>query len=407
MNGFKREGVMFRKLNINDYLQVIVIILVTVIGSYFYVNNQARNKLWLKTYPIRAQLAIKQLVCSSNSPDWMVAVLKQKTLNENAPANQIAYISPDGQLYHCENGYIGEYPVLSKPITDETRFRYASVTKLWTSDAILELIKQGRLSFDTKLASVLPEINQPLDSRINDITIGHLLLHRGGFDRYQAFGQDMFGIGEPICPYQLDKLNKIRLWFTPNEKMSYSNLGYCLLGEVISSLYDEAYTHVMRSQYHFDTTKLAFIGNNKLPDEVNYNYVEIDITGAGDIFTAFNYEGLASAAGLSGNAIDLVKQVELMLEKPEPNILSRNKQYPCDISKLRDCYGYAMFPYQEKDSQLTVYFRDGSLLGLASLVVVDSEGGVTALLSNGVPKGVGIDNIKMQIYHALQQQYVN
>lgn len=55
----------------------------------------------------------------------------------------------------------------------------------------------------------------------------------------------------------------------------------------------------------------------------------------------------------------------------------------CDLTKLRDCYGYAMFPYQQDSNSLKVYFRDGTLLGMSSLVVVDDNGGVLALLSSG------------------------
>ena len=64
--------------------------------------------------------------------------------------------------------------------------------------------------------------------------------------------------------------------------------------------------------------------------------------------------------------------------------------------------------YQGKAGRdFTVYFRDGGLLGLSSLVVVDSQGGVTALLSNGVTGNneQGGDKVKMMIYDFLRQQH--
>ncbi|EEV23883.1 beta-lactamase [Enhydrobacter aerosaccus SK60] len=391
---------MFRSLKKTDILQLCFIILFTILAAYFYVNNDVRNQTWQKIYPIRAQFANNQLSCSPNSPAWLADIIKDQTINGNAPANQIAYLDPKGNLYHCENGYVGEYPILSQPVSANTRFRYASVTKLWTSDSIFELIKQNKLSLDTPLVKVLTQIKNPKDPRINQITIGDLLLHRGGFDRYTVVnGQDMFGIGKDICPNHIDLMNSLTLNFEPNTKMSYSNLGYCLLGEAASQINNKPYTQLLQDNYRLDTTTLRFIGNQSLGDEVNYNYVETGLTGIADIYTAFDYKGLASVAGMSGNAIDLAKQVKQMANKPEPNILSLNTKLTCDITKLRDCYGYAMFPYQRSSQDNVMYFRDGALLGLSSLVAVDKKFGVVALLSNGSQSERHNDQTKMQLYN--------
>ena len=391
---------MIQSLKKTDILQLCFIVLFTMLAAYFYVNNDARNRVWQKTYPIRAQFANYQLSCSPDSPAWLADIIKDQTINGNAPANQIAYLDPKGNLHHCENGYVSEYPILSQPVSANTRFRYASVTKLWTSDSIFELIKQHKLSLDTPLVKVLTQIKNPKDPRINQITMGDLLLHRGGFDRYTVVnGQDMFGIGKDICPNHIDLMNSLTLNFEPNTKMSYSNLGYCLLGEAASQINNKPYTQLLQDNYRLDTTTLRFIGNQSLGDEVNYNYVETGLTGIADIYTAFDYKGLASVAGMSGNAIDLAKQVKQMANKPEPNILSLNTKLTCDITKLRDCYGYAMFPYQRSSQDNVMYFRDGALLGLSSLVAVDKKFGVVALLSNGSQSERHNDQTKMQLYN--------
>lgn len=397
---------MFQDLKKYDILTVFVLVMVVSVFSYYYVNSLARNMLWLKTYPIRAELSVRQISCSDNSPAWLKDIITYQVRHNNAPSNQIAYIDGQGNLYHCENGYVGQYPLLSDSITEQTRFRYASVTKLWTADAILQLIKDGKLSLDTSLSSILPEIDSPKDLRINDITIGQLLLHRAGFDRYSVFGQDMFGIGKDICPNNLTGLNDITLGFDPDSKTSYSNLGYCLLGEVISRLNsNKPYTDIIASQYNFADTHLKFVSNRALPDEVTYNYVETGLTGHADIYTAFDYDGLASAAGLSGNAIDLAQQISAMAAKPKPNILSDSKKVGCDPTQIKECYGYAMVTYQPDPQSIKVHYRDGNLLGLSSLVAVSDNGSVVALLSNGTSnEGVESSNkVKMMIYKQINQ----
>ena len=395
---------MSKDIKKNDFLIIIGLLFIVLVFGYYYANTLARNDLWIKTYPIRAELSILNIKCTENSPLWLADTLKYQTRNNNAPANQIVYIDSKGELYHCENGYVGKYPLLSDRVTEQTRFRYASVTKLWTADAILTLIKEGKLALDTKLSEIITEVDAPKDARINDITVRQLLLHRAGFDRYSVFGNDMFGIGKAICPDNLEGLNDIELGFSPDAKTSYSNLGYCLLGEVISRLNKgDSYTDVITQQYNLIDNSLRFVPNIAMVDEVSYNYVETGLTGYADIYTAFDYEGLASAAGLSGNAIDLAQQVRSMAVKSEPNILSVDSQVMCDVSKIAECYGYAMVPYQRTSQSSIVYYRDGNLLGLSSLIAIDESGSVVALLSNGTPDNSvqGSDNVKMKIYEHL------
>jgi D-alanyl-D-alanine carboxypeptidase len=398
---------MFQSLKLSDLLVVVILIVVVSVSGYYYADSMARSALWLKAYPIRAELSARKISCSDDSPIWLADILTYQTKHNNAPANQIAYIEPNGTLHHCENGYVGQYPLLSYATTEQTRFRYASVTKLWTSDAILALVKEGRLSLDTKLSAIITEIDTPKDARIKDITIGQLLLHRAGFDRYSVFGQDMFGIGKDICPNNLTGLNDITLGFDPDSKTSYSNLGYCLLGEVISRLnHNKPYTDIIASQYNFADTHLKFVSNRAMPDEVTYNYVETGLTGYADIYTAFDYEGLASAAGLSGNAIDLAQQVQAMSLKSPPNILTDSSKVACDLTQIAECYGYAMVTYQPDPRSIKVHYRDGNLLGLSSLVAVSDNGSVVALLSNGTSnEGVkGSNKVKMMIYQHMIDQ---
>ena len=394
---------MFQRLSKRDVLVVMILVLVMSFFGYYYVNNQARNLLWQHTYPVRAELSAHHITCSEDSPTWIADLLRHQTKYNNAPANQIAYIEPSGTLHHCENGYIGEYPLLSDSVTEQTRFRYASVTKLWTADAILQLVKDDKLSLDTPLANIISEIDAPKDVRISEITIRQLLTHRAGFDRYSVFGQDMFNIGKDICPNHINELNNITLGFEPDSKTSYSNLGYCLLGEVISRLNNQSYTDLIAQQYSFADSTLQFISNKPMVDEVSYNYVESGLTGISDIYSAFDYEALASAAGLSGNAIDLAQQAHNMAAKSAPNILSINPKSSCDITQIAECYGYAMVSYQPQPNMPMVHYRDGNLLGLSSLVAIDEQGGVVALLSNGTADNVMEDSnkVKTMIYEYL------
>ncbi|MRX46102.1 serine hydrolase [Pedobacter sp. HX-22-1] len=62
------------------------------------------------------------------------------------------------------------------PVTDSTMFHIASITKVFTATAIMQLVEQGKLSLDDKLVEILPDFK--LKSKDYDkITIKHLLTH--------------------------------------------------------------------------------------------------------------------------------------------------------------------------------------------------------------------------------------
>lgn len=390
---------MFRRLTRKDILQLLLLLLIAWLGVYFYVNTQARDAVWQKLYPLRARMALQHLSCSDSSPAWMAETLRLATHRLRAPANQIAYISPQGELHHCESGY-GGLPWFSEALSASSRFRIASVTKLWTADAVLQAVQRGDLTLDTPLLAVLNDLPPMEDARFAQITIAHLLLHQGGFDRLSVFGTDMFHQGEEeICPRHLPKLADVRLNFDPGSRTSYSNLGYCLLGEVLARKTGMPYTDWMEKQYHLQADGLAFIGQAPMPDEVQYNHEEKGLMGIGNIYTAFNYGDLASAAGLSGNAVGVAKQVKAMLHDGL-NITSAPAEENCDASQLRECYGYAMFAYRPERDKPQVWFRDGNLPGASSLVMVDEMGGVVVLLSNGMAGDsvTGSDAVKQFLY---------
>ncbi|MGG2096734.1 serine hydrolase domain-containing protein [Acinetobacter haemolyticus] len=396
---------MSRELKISEYIIVIFLLILAVVFIYFYVNTLERNKLILKLYPIQAYFEKQAVQCSENSPTWLKDTILETTITHHAPNNQIAYLDPNGNLYHCESGYLG-LPLFSKKVDENTRFRYASVSKLWVSDAILDSVKQKKIHLETPILELLPSIPVPKDNRIENITVQDLLLHRGGLSRKGLMGDEMFQSSQPFCPNHIEKLSQIKLSVGPNKLYQYSNLGYCLLGEIIANQNKTTYQNYIKEHAQIQKDQIQFLENKRFNDEAKYYYIETSLSGYGDIYTAFDYSALASSAGLSGNAIALAHQVQKMIQKPSPNILSM-PNLDCDLSKLHDCYGYAMLTYQKNRSSLKVYFRDGVLLGLSSLVVADEHGGVVVLLSSGqaLKRQWQYDLTKMNIYQNLNNMY--
>ncbi len=125
---------------------------------------------------------------------------------------------------------------LSKVLTTSSEFKLASITKQFTSAALLMLQEQGKLSITDKVHKYLPN----LAPQLSDITIEHLMSHTSGLYRNPK------NIAEHRkTAISLDKLMvllmKETIKFPPGKKMSYSNSGYLLLGKIIEVVSKQTY----------------------------------------------------------------------------------------------------------------------------------------------------------------------
>lgn len=147
-------------------------------------------------------------------------------------------------------------------VTASSLFRIASLSKPITAVAILQLVEQGKLKLEDKFFSILDfeaEIEaagEAFDTRLRDITIEQLLLHRGGWDRDKSFDPMFQSVrfareqAKPSPANQRDVIVSMlrqRLDFEPGERFAYSNFGYCLLGRVIEKIYGESYESYVQS----------------------------------------------------------------------------------------------------------------------------------------------------------------
>ncbi|HTU91188.1 MAG TPA: serine hydrolase [Gemmataceae bacterium] len=178
-------------------------------------------------------------------------VMRQYIKERNIPAGTLA-VSRDGKLL-LARGYGFADAEGRRPVTPDDPFRLASVTKPITAAAVHKLVREGKLDLDAKafpLLGLKPLPGQQPDARLNDITIRHLLEHKGGWDREKSF-DPMFrpleiaaalkGPG-PVGPADIIRYMMGQpLQFDPGSKESYSNFGYSVLGRVIEKVSGQTY----------------------------------------------------------------------------------------------------------------------------------------------------------------------
>ncbi|MEZ5346896.1 MAG: serine hydrolase [Pyrinomonadaceae bacterium] len=122
--------------------------------------------------------------------------------------------------------------------TPETVYLLGSVTKQFTGMAIAMLQERGKLSVDDPLCKFVddcPKIWEP-------ITVKHLLTHRSGIKNYTDLPNFAKTAMVPMTTSEMTEfLKPIPLDFVPDEKNSYSNSGYFMLGVVIEKASGKTY----------------------------------------------------------------------------------------------------------------------------------------------------------------------
>lgn len=146
-----------------------------------------------------------------------------------------------------------------EPVGPQTLFALASVSKSLTAVTVLKLVESGKLDLDAPVFELLsglePLPGDRVDPRLKAITVRHLLLHAGGWNRkisgdpnsFSARVAEKMRVRLPISPHQLARyMLGQRLDFDPGTDSQYSNFGYILLGLVIEKVAGESYEPAVR-----------------------------------------------------------------------------------------------------------------------------------------------------------------
>ena len=132
------------------------------------------------------------------------------------------------------------------PVTDDTIYHWASITKTFTGIAIMQLRDRGLLSLDDPVVKYVPELRLAHDSfgDISQVKIRHLMSHSAGF-RASTWP---WGGDKPWHPFEPTSWEQIvamlpytDVQFAPGSKYSYSNPGVIFLGRIIQALSGDDY----------------------------------------------------------------------------------------------------------------------------------------------------------------------
>ena len=168
--------------------------------------------------------------------DWYI---KNKMDEEDIVGLSVALVDDQKVVWKKGFGYADKENEIKA--TPDTRYRAGSISKVFTAMAVMKLVEQGKMDIDAPLVTYLPAFS--IKSRFGStegITPGTIMTHHSGLPENLIDGM---WVKEPVYfDYVLDEIKDDYVCYRPNEILSYSNLGFTLLGLSVEKLSTQEYS---------------------------------------------------------------------------------------------------------------------------------------------------------------------
>ncbi|HET9054869.1 MAG TPA: serine hydrolase domain-containing protein, partial [Cyclobacteriaceae bacterium] len=201
-----------------------------------------------------------------------------KFMNEKYPADQpgAAILVAKGDNIILKKGYGLASLNPDKPVTADMVFRIGSITKQFTSTAILKLAEQGKVDLKADITHYLPEFSTPGKT----VTVEQLLNHTSGIKSYTSLPEAMSKKGLYISPADMIKIIQAQPSdFAPNDQWLYNNSGYFLLGMIIEKVSGMTYgEYVTKNLFKPAGMKSSFTDDSNLPANTAKGYMKSGAT---------------------------------------------------------------------------------------------------------------------------------
>lgn len=181
-------------------------------------------------------------------PDFsrQAAAILQQDVPAQGPGVS-AVLSENGRIVWT--GAAGQGNLASKaPLTPDSLFRYASITKQFTAALVLKLSEEGRLSLDDTLGKLLPT---ETPAAWHPVTVRQLLNHTSGIPDYTNKPGWMIeaNTSKAITTQGLiDITRDMPMDFAPGTKWNYNNTGYVLLSAIVEKLTGKPWYTALREK---------------------------------------------------------------------------------------------------------------------------------------------------------------
>jgi CubicO group peptidase (beta-lactamase class C family) len=197
-----------------------------------------------------------------------------------------------------------------QPVTSETIFPAASLSKPVFAYAVLKLSELGVLALDKPLSAYLPEPYLPDEPRLAPVTARHVLSHSGGLPNWRREGQPL------------------RVHFEPGQRFAYSGEGFAYLQRVIEHLLGEPLAVTMRARL---LEPLGMHASSYAPQETDEARTAAGHDAHGERQGAPRPDKVSAAYSLHSTPADLARLMLAILRPPKADAVHLSQRTICEM----------------------------------------------------------------------------
>jgi CubicO group peptidase (beta-lactamase class C family) len=201
-------------------------------------------------------------------------------------------------------------PATGHPATADTLYSICSVSKLFTSLAVMQLRDEGKLALDDPLAKHLPWFTMKAAEGGREATILGALTHSSGLPRESDYPYWSGDFDFPTHEKIVERIGSQEALYPSDRYFQYSNLGLTLAGEVVSARSGKPYDQYIRERIltplHLDAT-YPEIPLQEKGKRLAQGFSARRRDGTRAALPLFQARGIAPAAGFASTVNDLAK----------------------------------------------------------------------------------------------------
>lgn len=271
----------------------------------------------------------------------------------------------------------------SIPNKVDTKFNLASMNKMFTGLAVMQLVESGKISLYDKVGKYLLEY--PNKSVADSVTVHQLLTHTSGmvffWEELDKLPKDKFKTVNDYLPLFVNQ----KLSFPPGTKFSYSNSAYMVLGLIIEKVTGENYFDYVKNHIFYPINMLstdAYELDNVVHNMATGYTMSVEIPGQwkNNIFSNV-VKGTPAGGGYS-TVDDLLKFANALKEY---TLLNEENTRLYTTGKVK--YREGMYAYGVSEDTVNghrVIGHTGGHFGIANeMMIYPDLGFVVIILTNG------------------------
>lgn len=276
-------------------------------------------------------------------------------------------------------------------------YEIGSISKIFTAVLLADLVEKNILSLDDSIINYLPD-SLKTNTHLHKITFKQLANHTSGLPRLPTNLEQSnnFTSTNPYSSYtQKDLyslLKNIQINSEPGENYEYSNLGYGLLGDILSTITKKTYAQNIKE---IITIPLN-LGNTVEKIDPKIQKLVNTYNKNGENTPAWDFQALAGAGSLKSSLSDLLRFVQYQFKMPEnelENAMALTRQFTFFTPPNTDIgLGWHM----NMTNDLICYWHNGGTGGSSSFIaIVPDLKSAIVVLSNSAHS---VDSISEQIF---------